>query len=134
LRRIAAIERASFGADAWPRELFLAYWESNPDLFYVAYMGRKIAGYSIARIDWRGADLESIAVDPRYRGRGVAQALLETTLTALRMAEVASMRLMVSVDNEAALRFYRRFGFIRVRRVGRYYGPGRDAWRMRLKL
>jgi ribosomal protein S18 acetylase RimI-like enzyme len=40
---------------------------------------------------------------------------------------------MVATANEPALRFYRQFGFIRVRKVARYYGPGRDAWRMQLR-
>jgi ribosomal protein S18 acetylase RimI-like enzyme len=42
--------------------------------------------------------------------------------------------LMVSTANAPALRFYRQYGFIRTRLVKRYYGAGRDAWRMRLNL
>jgi ribosomal-protein-alanine N-acetyltransferase len=134
LRRVAEIERASFGQDAWQPKLFLAYWRASPELFLIASYGRGIAGYSIARIDWRGGDLESIAVGPRYRGRGVAQALLQATLVSLRSAGVGALRLMVSTANESALRFYQRFGFVRVRNVKNYYGAGRDAWRMRLEL
>jgi ribosomal-protein-alanine N-acetyltransferase len=131
LARLVEIERVSFGKDAWPAELFLEYWRASPELFLIASHGRRIAGYSITRIDWRGAELESIAVDTPYRGRGVAQALLKTTLSRLR---TPTLRLMVGIDNESALRFYERFGFTRVRKVARYYGAGRDAWRMRLEL
>jgi [ribosomal protein S18]-alanine N-acetyltransferase len=130
LERVVAIERASFGKDAWPAELFLEYWRSSPELFLIAKQGGRIVGYSITRTDWRGAELESIAVDPGYRGRGVAQALLQATIFLLR---TRSLRLMVSTENEPALRFYQRFGFTRMRKVPRYYGPGRDAWRMRLR-
>jgi [ribosomal protein S18]-alanine N-acetyltransferase len=137
--RVVAIERASFGKDAWPAELFLEYWRASPELFLIAKVrnkgaGRKIAGYSITRTDWRGAELESIAVDPPYRGRGVAQALLNATIARLRSQAASTLRLMVGTANESALRFYQRFGFIRVRKVARYYGAGRDAWRMRLEL
>ena len=124
------IERASFGKHAWPAELFVEYWRHTPDLFLIARLGRRITGYSITRTDWRGAELESIAVDPRYRGRGVAQALLDATLAQLPAG--VALRLMVSTANDAALRFYRQYGFIRTRLVKRYYGKGRDAWRMRL--
>jgi ribosomal-protein-alanine N-acetyltransferase len=134
LRRVVEIERGSFGRDAWRPELFLAYWQATPDFFFVARLGRRIAGYSVARIDWRGGDLESIAVDPRYRGRGVAQALLNATIRDLRSQRIGALRLMVSVKNESALRFYLRAGFVRVRRVKDYYDTGRDAWRMRLHL
>jgi len=95
----------------------------------IARLGRRIAGYSITRTSWRGAELESIAVDPRYRGRGVAQALLDATVAGL---DAVTIRLMVSTANAAALRFYRQYGFVRTRLVKRYYGAGRDAWRMRL--
>ena len=123
------IERASFGKDAWPAALFVEYWRESPELFLIARLGRRIAGYSITRTSWRGAELESIAVDPRYRGRGVAQALLDATVAGL---DAVTIRLMVSTANAAALRFYRQYGFVRTRLVKRYYGAGRDAWRMRL--
>jgi ribosomal-protein-alanine N-acetyltransferase len=131
LRRIVEIERASFGKDAWPSELFLEYWRAAPKLFLIAKDDRKVAGYSITRTDWRGAELESIAIDPHFRGRGIAQALLQATIARL---DSSALRLMVSTANEPALRFYRQFGFIRTRKVANYYGAGRDAWRMRLKL
>ena len=125
------IERASFGKDAWTAELFREYWRACPELFLIAKDRRRIAGYRIGRVDWRGAELESIAVDPSYRGRGIAQALLNATISQLR---AGSLRLMVSTSNAAALRFYQQFGFSQVRKVPGYYGVGRDAWRMRLKI
>jgi ribosomal-protein-alanine N-acetyltransferase len=134
LERLVAIERASFGKDAWPAELFLAYWRTHPELFLIAKHRRKTAGYSITRTDWRGAELESIAVDPDCRGRGVAQALLNASIARLRSAGTGVLRLMVETENAPALRFYQRFGFIRVRKVKGYYGANRDAWRMRFEL
>ena len=131
LTRIVEIEQASFGKDAWPAELFVEYWRKSPELFLVAKQGRRIAGYSITVTNWRGAELESLAVDPRYRGRGVARALLDATVAQVRPG---SLRLMVSTANAPALRFYRQYGFVRTRLVKRYYGAGRDAWRMRLNL
>jgi ribosomal-protein-alanine N-acetyltransferase len=127
LARIVQIERASFGKDAWPAELFAEYWRQSPKLFLIARQGRPIAGYSITRTNWRGAELESIAVDPRYRGRGIAQALVDATVAQLG---AGALRLMVSTSNAPALRFYRQYGFVRTRLVKRYYGAGRDAWRM----
>ncbi len=124
LQRVLAIERASFGKDAWPPELFLEYWRASPELFLIAKHRRRIAGYSITRTDWRGAELESIAVHPRLRGRGVAQALIEATLLSLRSAGVRALRLMAGTSNEPALRFYRRLGFIRVQEGQALLWPG----------
>ncbi len=94
----------------------------------------RYSGYSIAQTNWRGAELESIAVQPRFRGLGVAQALLDATVVRLRSEGIRTLRLMVSTVNQPALRFYRQYGFVRTRLVKRYYGPGRDAWRMRMRF
>jgi ribosomal-protein-alanine N-acetyltransferase len=134
LNRIVQIEGASFGKDAWPAECFVDYWRESPELFLTARLGRRIAGYSITRTNWRGAELESIAVDPRYRGHGVARALLDATVSRLRIQGARALRLMVSTTNAPALRFYRQYGFVRTRLVKRYYGPGRDALRMRKRF
>jgi [ribosomal protein S18]-alanine N-acetyltransferase len=131
LGRVVQMERASFGKDAWPAEWFIEYWRESPKLFLVARLGRRMAGYSITRTSWRGAELESIAVDPRFRGRGVARALLDATVA--RLEGAGALRLMVSTTNASALRFYRQYGFVRTRLVKRYYGAGRDAWRMCLR-
>lgn len=131
LDRVVEIERASFGQDAWPAEAFVECWRESPELFLTARQGRRIAGYSITRTNWRGAELESIAVDPRYRGRGIAQALLDATRQ--RLPAPGALRLMVSTANADALRLYRQYGFVRTRLVKRYYSAGGDAWRMRLE-
>lgn len=134
LNRIAEIERVSFGADAWPAQAFLEYWDASPDLFLVALYGRTLAGYIIARTTWRGGELDSIAVHPRYRGRGIAKALLNCTIARLRSERVRTLRLMVSTANESAIRLYQSYGFVRGRRVYGYYGAHRDARRMSLAI
>jgi ribosomal-protein-alanine N-acetyltransferase len=134
LNRVVQIECLSFGKDAWCAAWFLGYLRSSPELFLVARQGRRIAAYSIARTTGRGAELESIAVDPRYRGRGLAQALVNATVARLRLDGIPTVRLMVDTTNEAALRFYRKYGFVRTRLVKRYYSGNRDAWRMRLSI
>ena len=132
LERILAIERHSFGRDAWNRKLFLHYFRECPDLFLVAKLGRHVAGYIITCAESRNAELASIAVDSRDRRCGVGKALLDDALARLRSRGIKTWWLMVEVANEPAIRFYEKYGFTCTRRVKGYYGPGRDAWRMRL--
>ncbi len=133
LDRVVAIEDASFGCEAWSRKLLLDYFRLTPELFLIAQAGRSIHGYSITVVQAgsRGAELVSIAVDPRRRRRGVATALIEATRAQLRARRVKTWWLMVRTTNESAIRFYEQSGFVPVRQVKRYYGRGRDAWRMR---
>jgi ribosomal-protein-alanine N-acetyltransferase len=134
LDRILAIEQASFGSDAWDKKLFFAYHRKCADLFLIASAGRRVAGYSITCAGLRNAELVSIAVDPPDRRNGVAQALLDKTLAGLRSRRVKTCWLMVETGNNPAIRFYEKHGFTRAKIVKRYYGAGRDAWRMQSKL
>ena len=134
LDRILEIEEASFGPDAWDRKLFLEYFRRCPELFLVARHGRRIGGYIITCIGQKEAELVSIAVDPRDRRRGLGRTLLDETLAQLRPRRVGTWWLMVATSNNAAIRFYESYGFARKRQTKRYYGAGRDAWRMQFVL
>lgn len=132
--RIVEIEVSAFKRDAWERELFVGMLDECPDLFLVAKLGRRIAGYSITCVQRDKAELVSIAVFPRARLHGVGDALMRRTRQELTRRRVRAWRLMVRIDNEGAIRFYRGFGFRRVRTVKDYYGAGKDAWGMELIL
>jgi len=135
LDRIVAIEKASFGREAWNRKLLGDYARSCPELFLIASSRRRIAGYSITVVeDSRSAELVSIAVDPRERGLGIGRALLDASGAQLKSRKIKTWWLMVRTTNEPALRFYERYGFARARLVKGYYGAGRDAWRMKLAV
>jgi ribosomal-protein-alanine N-acetyltransferase len=134
LDRILEIEQGSFGPDAWDRELFLEYSRRCPELFLVARHGRRIGGYIITCTRPKEAELVSIAVDPRDRRRGLGRAMLDETLTQLRSRRVSTWWLMVATSNDPAIRFYESYGFARKRRTKRYYGAGRDAWRMKFSM
>jgi ribosomal-protein-alanine N-acetyltransferase len=134
LDRIFEIEQASFGNDAYDRNLFAAFFHKCGDLFLVAEGRSGICGYILTCI--RGtptgtrAELVSIAVDPRARGKGAASALMESTLRRLRRRGVPRFGLIVRVANTEALAFYAKYGFRKVRIVPRYYGRGGDGWLM----
>ena len=134
LDRIMEIERASFGADAYDRNLFAEYARKYGELFLVAERSRKVWGYILTsrrKGAFRNrAELVSLAVDPVMRGRGVAPALMESTLRRLRLRGVVRIGLMVRVTNQRARAFYEKYGFQKVRRVRRYYEDGEDGWLM----
>ena len=127
LDRILVIEHASFGKDAYDRNLFAAYFQECGGLFLVAERGRTVCGYIIASVRGSRAELISIATDPQARGRGIATALLESTLRRLRRRRVERIGLMVRWTNDPARRFYEKYGFERVRIVRKYYEDGEDG-------
>jgi ribosomal-protein-alanine N-acetyltransferase len=130
LARVLRIERASFGAEAWPRRCFLELYHDCRDFFVVAKVGGRVAGYAVACAEKRNAEIASLAVHPDYRRRGVAGVLMRHTLRELGAAGVGRVELMVRTGNTAGAQLYRSLGFRRVRMVPRYYEDGGDGFLM----
>jgi [ribosomal protein S18]-alanine N-acetyltransferase len=131
LDRILEIEAASFGADAYDRNLFAEYTRKCGGLFLVAEWGTKVSAYSITALSpgkiGNRAELVSVAVDPAFLGKGAASALMYSTLRRLRRRGITRLGLMVKVTNGRARGFYEKYGFRKVRRVPRYYEDGADG-------
>ena len=127
MQRLLRIERASFGAEAWPRQYFVEMYRDCRDFFVVAKVRGRIAGYAVACTEKRNAEIASLAVHPDYRRRGVGDALMRRMLRELRTAGVRRVELMVRTGNTAGARLYRLLGFRRVRMLRRYYEDGGDG-------
>ncbi len=127
LDRIGEIESASFGKYAYERNLFAAFFHKCGDLFLVAERRGAVCGYIVTCVRGDRAEIISVAVDPAFRGRGAASALLESTLRRLRRRGIARVVLMVKVTNAPARAFYEKFDFRKVRLVRRYYEDGADG-------
>jgi len=133
LDEILRIERLSFGKDSYDRNLFAEYLHKCGDLFLAVERGRSLCGYMITCT--RGqppgrAEIISIAVDPEMRGAGAGSALMDSTLRRLRRRPIGRLVLMVKVTNRAAVAFYEKYGFQKVRTVRQYYEDGADGWLM----
>jgi [ribosomal protein S18]-alanine N-acetyltransferase len=137
MEKILLIERASFGRDAYDRNLFAEYARAPGTLFLVAEGARGAAGYSLASISRKSshlASLVSIAVHPDARERGAASLLLKSTIRRLMLRGVGRLTLMVRESNARAIRFYQRHGFSALRRSPAYYEDGEDGLLMRLEI
>ncbi len=88
-----------------------------------ALIGAKLAGFIMSRVVEDEAEILSVAVAGRQRGRGLARQLL--TLHLRRLAGLGARAAFLEVDehNDPAIRLYRRAGFHEVARRTNYY-PG----------
>ena len=74
-----------------------------------------------------------LVVDKPYRKLGVGSALLQRAMQTMRDEECCEeVVLEAEVCNTAAVKFYERMGFIREKRLNRYYLNGSDAFRLKL--
>jgi ribosomal-protein-alanine acetyltransferase len=134
LPRIVEIEGECFGADAWAPDEFLDYARRCGSLFFVAVDGSRVIGYSITCKLRVNAELASIAVEPRSRGKGVARALLRRSMGGAARLGANGLWLMVRLENRDALRLYRGMGFRQRGIVRGYYEDGADGRRMLARL
>lgn len=130
LDRIEEIEKASFGKDAYDRNLFAELFDKCGDLCLVALRRSAVCGYAITCIRGERAEVISIAVDRAARGRGAGSALMDSTLRRLRRRKVERLSLTVKVTNAPARAFYLKYGFEKTRLVRKYYEDGADGVRM----
>jgi ribosomal-protein-alanine N-acetyltransferase len=69
----------------------------------------------------------NLAVHPDYRSCGIAQTLLEQTLTQACQTGACSANLEVRHSNQAAIAVYRKFGFETVTVRRKYYENREDG-------
>jgi ribosomal protein S18 acetylase RimI-like enzyme len=83
----------------------------DPDLFLVAEHGDKIVGTVIGGFDGRRGILYHLAVDGSFRERGIGARLLSEVESRLRQKGCLKCYLLVTPDNEAAMRYYQKRGW-----------------------
>ena len=86
-----------------------------------AVAGRALAGFILSRMAAGEAEILSVAISARHRGRGLAKKLLMWHLRRLAGMAVSTVFLEVEDGNRPALRLYDRAGFHQVGRRPGYY-------------
>lgn len=98
----------------------------------------RIVGWSVGLVRQhrrsRSGRIYAVAVHPQSQGRRLGQSLVEHTLEALGLLGIERVFLEVREGNDAAIRLYRKLGFVDQKRLPNYYGPGRHARSMTLSL
>ena len=109
------------GADSWAlRRALYEEWLAQPDAFVlIAELDSEPVGYAVVELrgpeeTWatgdRVAQLETLAVLPEHRGRGIGTALVERFYEELRRIGVGHFVVGVIASNADAVRFYERLG------------------------
>ena len=82
----------------------------------------------------KSATLVTLDVHSDHRRKGFASELLSRSEQILKEQAVTTYNLQVDTQNEGAISFYRRNGFVVDRLLRKYYPGSRDAWQMVKKL
>ena len=136
LDRIMELEDLCFGAEAFNRRQYRRLLQSPRCRILLQEEGRDLAGMLVVtwRLDSSILRIYSIAVTPRSQGRGLAKILMNEAIDlGLRLGRKWVV-LEVNARNDAAIGLYHKYGFQEVVTIPDYYGEGKHALRMALKL
>ena len=91
----------------------------------------EIVGFAFVMIkENNSAHLTTIGVAPEHRRRKVAARLMAHIESSLRARSIDTIMLEVRVGNTGAQDLYKRWGYIVVQRIARYYNNGEDCFLM----
>ncbi|UPX09654.1 N-terminal methionine N(alpha)-acetyltransferase NatC [Ascochyta rabiei] len=75
-----------------------------------------------------------LAVQESHRGRGIASQLVTNAMDAMAARDADEIVLETEITNTASLKLYERLGFLRSKKLHRYYLNGNAAYRLILYL
>ncbi len=95
---------------------------ADPDTLSVAAcQAGRLLGFAIAYFGDEHAHLNLLAVQRGHQGLGIGTRMIHWLEESARTAGIRAVHLEVRARNQPARRFYRRFGFIEMTLLPRYY-------------
>lgn len=115
----------------WPELCFFAIDTSTPDEDLVAVIICKLEKH-------RGGPMRGyiamLATKEAYRGKGLAKTLVSKAIDLMTAENADEIALETEETNTAAMRLYESLGFLRSKKLHRYYLNGNSAYRLLLYL
>lgn len=115
---------------------FLNQW---PELCYIARANNELIGVIVCKIEphrnvrTRGY-IGMLAVKKEHRGRGIAKRLVRNSIEQMMKSGCDEIMLETEVVNKPAIALYEHMGFLRSKRLYRYYMNQHDAFRLILPI
>ena len=130
---IAQAEQRCF-SDPWSIEALKAAFENPFTHCFLIEDGGQVCGYACLFVLFEEAEVQNIAVDIPYRGRGFGNALLSFLHDYAKEKGAEISFLEVRVSNRAAIALYQKHGYETYGERSRYYQDGESAYVMRKRL
>ena len=125
--RISELEGEIF-SDPWQKKDIFSYICSDYGMCFTALDGEVPIAYVLGRLIAPEGEIYRIAVDEKYRGRGIGYRLLSYALKSERGRGLETVFLEVRSKNAAAIALYSSYGFRKMGvRRGYYKNPDDDA-------
>ncbi|MCD6243215.1 ribosomal protein S18-alanine N-acetyltransferase [Candidatus Bathyarchaeota archaeon] len=139
LQRLYEIEKECFSSEAFSMEQLAFLLENPSSISLIALADNEIVGFIIGIVH-EGLKTENVGhvftldVAEKYRRKGIALRLLKELEKKFKEKNVKKSILEVKLDNEAAKKLYKKFGYKEILCLKDYYGKGVHGLRLRKVL
>lgn len=115
---------------------FIHNW---PQLCFLATVEQECVGAIVCKLDmhkkmFRRGYIAMLAVDSKHRRKSIGTNLVKKAIYAMVEGDCDEVVLETEITNKSALKLYENLGFVRDKRLFRYYLNGVDALRLKLWL
>ncbi|XP_077595370.1 N-alpha-acetyltransferase 30 [Stigmatopora nigra] len=115
---------------------FIHNW---PQLCFLAMVKQECVGAIVCKLDmhkkmFRRGYIAMLAVDSKHRRKSIGTNLVKKAIYAMVEGDCDEVVLETEITNKSALKLYENLGFVRDKRLFRYYLNGVDALRLKLWL
>ena len=125
---VAELEKTCFGTEAWSERSVASELTNQLSLWLVALEEDAVAGYVGSQTVMDETDMMNVAVHPDHRRKGIAEALVNALVEALKEKGSHCLTLEVRASNAPAIGLYEKLGFRQVGLRKNYYrNPKEDA-------
>ena len=93
------------------RDSMRRFFDRNPGLSSVAFAGDKLIGTILCSHDGRRGYLHHLAVDRRYRRKGIGCALVDRSLSLLAKEGIVLCNIFIIEENDPGITFWQHNGF-----------------------
>lgn len=132
------IEQQCFTTEAWSKRQIAMFLEALDSVSLTAKVGSRLVGFVIGLVnqydEMKLGHIITIDVLPNYRRKGIGMALLKTIEEEFKSLDIKVCYLEVRESNLAALRLYRKAGYVEVERLENYYSRGGHGVRLEKTL
>jgi ribosomal-protein-alanine acetyltransferase len=132
------IEQRCFTKEAWSKRQIATFLDASDSVSLTARANGEIVGFVIGLVDqydgMKIGHIVTIDVLPDYMRKGIGMTLLRSIEQEFKKTGVKACYLEVREDNLAAMKLYRKAGYVEFERLENYYSRGGHGVRLEKTL